>query len=76
MGYRFAPKLSSLWFDGQFENYFALQLKSLISGRVHEALSEGTEEEACPGTEAAAEELETEGDSYQETVQRHLQDTN
>ncbi len=48
---------------------------SFSSERVHEASPAWVEEEACPGDQAAPEELETEGNAHQETVQGHLQDS-
>ena len=46
-----------------------------LSGRVHETVPEGAEEEACLRIEAATQELKAEGNSDQEAVPRHLQDT-
>ena len=51
-------------------NYF-----SFFAEWVHEASPARVEEEARPGDQAAPEELETEGNAHQETVQGHLQDS-
>ena len=44
------------------------------SGGVYEAVAAGAEEETCPRTEAATEELKAEGDLDQEAIPGHLQD--